>query len=193
MFRRGFKTWSEETALRIRTKLGVAPNAPMNPLMLAELLSIPVLTPTDLRDFPEDCQRRLINEHSENWSAITVTNGKHNLIVINPSHFQARRNSDLAHELAHLILGHEPSMMFASPGSGIALRTHNKEQEEEANWLAGCLLLPREALLSIRRRRLTDEETCNEYGISVPMLRFRFNVSGVDVQLRRARGFKRQA
>jgi len=38
-------------------------------------------------------------------------------------------------------------MMFMSPNSGMALRTHNEEQEEEANWLAGCLLLPREALL----------------------------------------------
>jgi Zn-dependent peptidase ImmA (M78 family) len=82
-------------------------------------------------------------------------------------------------------------MMFASPGSGIALRTHNKEQEDEANWLAGSLLLPRDALFSIRRRRLTDEEACQEYGVSLAMLRFRFNASGVDIQLRRAGKWRR--
>ena len=76
-------------------------------------------------------------------------------------------------------------MMFASPGSGIALRTHNKEQEDEASWLAGCLLIPRDALFSIRRRRLSDEEACREYGVSSAMLDFD-KCAGVDIQLRRA-------
>lgn len=191
MFRRGFKTWAEEISLRVRSKLKLPDAAPLDPLQLAELLSVLVLPLNELRDMPEDCRRRLINDHSENWSAITVANGNHHLIVINTAHAATRRNSDLAHELAHVILGHEPSMMFASPGSGIALRTHNKEQEDEANWLAGCLLLPRDALLSIRRRRLTDEEACREYGVSLAMLRFRVNASGVDIQLRRAGKWRR--
>jgi Zn-dependent peptidase ImmA (M78 family) len=78
-------------------------------------------------------------------------------------------------------------MMFMSPNSGLALRTYNEDQEQEADWLAGCLLLPRDALLTIRRRRLSDEEACAQYGVSSPMLRFRFNITGVDVQLKRAR------
>jgi hypothetical protein len=186
MFRRGFKTWAEEVALRVRGKLSLEPANPLDPLQLAELLSVPVLRSDDLTGMPDDCKWRLRNEHSDFWSAITVTNGRHYLIVINSAHAPTRRNSDLAHELAHVILGHEPSMMFASPGSGIALRTHNKEQEDEASWLAGCLLLPRDALFSIRRRRLSDEEACREYGVSSAMFRFRLNASGVDIQLRRA-------
>src|SRR5712664_668675 len=137
MFRRGFKTWAEEIAVRVRQKLKLPLASPLDPWQLAELLSVVVLTPDELDDLPDDCRRRLTNDHSENWSAITVANGKHHLIVINSAHAKTRRNSDLAHELAHVILGHEPSMMFASPGSGIALRTHNREQEDEANWLAG--------------------------------------------------------
>ena len=73
------------------------------------------------------------------------------------------------------------------PNSGMALRTHNEEQEQEANWLAGCLLLPREALILIRRKGTSDEEACSEYGVSPAMLRFRINVTGVDVQLRHGR------
>jgi Zn-dependent peptidase ImmA (M78 family) len=188
MFRRGFKTWAEEIAVRVRHKLGKAADDPLDPGELANLLSVPVLELDDLRDLPIDCKHRLANEHSDSWSAITVTSGKHHLIVINSSHALTRRNSDLAHELAHLILGHEPSLMFVSPNSGTVLRTHNKEQEEEANWLAGCLLLPREALLSIRRRRLRDADACREYFVSPAMLRFRLNISGVDIQLRRAKG-----
>jgi Zn-dependent peptidase ImmA (M78 family) len=78
-------------------------------------------------------------------------------------------------------------MMFMSPNSGMALRTHNEEQEQEADWLAGCLLLPRDALLLIRRKGTTDEDACLEYGVSLAMLRFRINVTGVDAQLRHAR------
>jgi Zn-dependent peptidase ImmA (M78 family) len=75
--------------------------------------------------------------------------------------------------------------MFMTPKSGLAIRTHNDEQEEQANWLAGALLLPREALLGIRRRGMLDEDACREYGVSAAMLKFRLNVTGVDVQLRR--------
>lgn len=191
MFRRGFKTWAEETALRVRHKLGLPPVAPIDLDQLARLLSVAVLGPDDVRDLPEGAKQRLMKEYSDNWSAITVSNGRHHLIVVNTGHAVTRRNSDLAHELAHLILGHEPSIMFLSPASGTALRTHNKEQEDEANWLAGCLLLPRDALLSIRRRELTDGAACKEYSISPAMLRFRLNASGVDIQLRRAKKWQR--
>lgn len=191
MFRRGFKSWAEEISLRVRRRLNLSPLSPLDPYQLADLISVPVLGPGDVRDLPEDCKERLTKEHSDNWSAITVANGRHHLIVLNADRARTRRNSDLAHELAHLILGHEPSMMFLSPDSGMALRTHNREQEDEANWLAGCLLLPRDALLSIRKRELPDAEACREYGVSSAMLHFRLNASGVDIQFRRARRWRR--
>jgi Zn-dependent peptidase ImmA (M78 family) len=190
MFRRGFKTWAERTSLRVRQKLKLSPSSPLDPFPLAELLGVSIVASRDLSDLPADVRRRLENDHRDCWSAITVTDGRGHLIVTNPSHAQTRLNSSLAHELAHIILGHEPSMMFMSPKSGTALRTHNEEQEEEANWLAGCLLLPREALMFIRRGGMSDEDACSQYGVSLAMLRFRFNVTGVDVQLRHRQGHR---
>lgn len=187
MFRRGFKTWAEETALRVRQRLRLPAESSLDPLRLAEILGVAVLIPDELTDLDVECRARLLHDHSDNWSAITVSANGHFLVVLNPEHAHTRRNSTLAHELAHIILGHEPSLMFVSAISGSALRTYNPQQEEEANWLAGCLLLPRDALFSIRRRRLSAEEACSQYGVSPAMLRFRFNTSGVDVQLRRAR------
>ena len=192
MFRRGFKTWAERTSLRVRQKLKLLPSSPLDPLRLAELLGVSVVASSDLSDLPGDVRRRLVNDHRDCWSAITVTDGHGHLIVTNLSHAQTRLNSSLAHEIAHIVLGHEPSMMFISANSGIALRTHNEEQEDEANWLAGCLLLPREALVTIRRIGRSDEEVCSEYGVSPAMLRFRLNTTGVDVQLRRARKIRRR-
>lgn len=192
MFRRGFKTWAEQTSLRVRQNLELSPSSPLDPFRLAELLGVSVVSPNDLAELGDDIRHRLVNDHRDCWSAITVTDGSGHLIVTNPAHARTRLHSDLAHEIAHIVLGHEPSMMFMSPNSGMALRTHNEEQEEEANWLAGCLLLPRKAVMFIRRRGMPDEQACSEYGVSGAMLRFRLNVTGVDVQMRRARGLRRE-
>ena len=192
MFRRGFKTWSEQTALRARQKLKLSPDSPLDPFRLAELLGVFVLQPDDLPDLGAEVRLRLASDHRDCWSAITVSEGSCHLIVINSSHAKTRLNSSLAHEIAHIILGHEPSMMFMNSTSKMALRTYNEEQEEEANWLGGCLLLPREALIAIRRRGRSADDACAEYGVSPAMLRFRYNVTGVETQLQRTRAYKRR-
>ena len=185
MFPRGFKTWAEQTSARARQQLKLSPLSPLDPFALARILDVSILTPDDLPDLPVKVRRRLMTEFRDHWSAITVMDGSSHLIVTNSAHASTRQNSSLAHELAHIILGHEPSLMFMTPKSGLAIRTHNDEQEEQANWLAGALLLPRDALLGIRRRGMSDEEACSEYGVSAAMLKFRLNVTGMDVQLRR--------
>jgi Zn-dependent peptidase ImmA (M78 family) len=185
VFPRGFKTWAEQTSARARQQLKLSSISPLDPFALAGVLDVYIMTPDDLSDLPAKVRRRLLTEFSDHWSAITVMSGNHHLIVTNSAHASTRRNSSLAHELAHIILGHEPSLMFMTPKSGLALRTHNDEQEEQANWLAGALLLPRDALVAIRRSGTSDERACREYGVSSAMLKFRMNVSGVNVQLRR--------
>ena len=72
-----------------------------------------------------------------------------------------------------------------TPKSGLATRTRNDEQEEQANWLAGALLLPRGALPDIRWRGMSNEEACRKYDVSSAILKFRMNVTDVDVQLLR--------
>ena len=77
-------------------------------------------------------------------------------------------------------------MLFVDPSTDLALRTHDKAQEEEANWLAGSLLLPREVLLHMKSTGLSDESACRQYGVSAKMLSYRMNVSGVNLQQRRS-------
>jgi Zn-dependent peptidase ImmA (M78 family) len=85
------------------------------------------------------------------------------------------------HELAHLLLEHEPGNVFFG-ANGLALRTHNKDQEDEARWFAACLLLNRECLFLIRRKRWTAAQACAHFGVSGEMLSFRQQTSGVDRQ-----------
>jgi hypothetical protein len=191
MFRRGFKTWSEQTSARIRQKLGLLEDSPLDPIRVAESLGVFVASAHQLPDLDPGCRNRLLGANSDEWSALTVTDGSNFLIVLNTTHAPNRRNSDLAHEIAHIILGHEPSKMFISSTSNFAIRTHDASQEEEAAWLAGALLLPRLALLRLRRENIGDEEACKRYAVSLAMLRYRRSVTGVDVQLGRMSRWKR--
>lgn len=186
MFRKGFKSWCEQTAISLRKQRGLPPSAPLPAHSLGEALNVEIITPHQLGDLPADCLARLIGQHSESWSAITIPSNPRPLVVFNPAHSLPRQNSDLMHELAHILLNHEPGMTFIDPHSGCALRSHDKAQEEEAGWLSGCLLLPRDALLRIKRAKLGDEEACELYSLSIQMLRFRMNASGVNIQHRRS-------
>src|SRR5438105_7189025 len=111
MFPRGFKTWAEHTSARVRGQLKAKPDSPLDPLQVADILNVFVLTPNDLPDLATNIRQRLVGKYSDHWSAITVSDGTYHLIVTNSAHAERRRNSDLAHELAHIILGHEPSML----------------------------------------------------------------------------------
>ena len=62
------------------------------------------------------------------------------------------------HELSHIILGHElASAMFTESGDFVP-STYDQDQEDEAGWLGGTLLLPRPALVWMRRQRMSDDE-----------------------------------
>ena len=130
---------------------------------------------------------QLTRHDSDSWSAVTVCWNNQYLIVMNSSHAAGRQASPLMHELAHLIIGHKPARLDVTPDGLMILSSYDKNNEEEANWLAAALLLPREALLHIRRRGMTNEEAANTFGCSVQMFTFRINTTGVDVQLRRAK------
>ena len=89
------------------------------------------------------------------------------------------------HELAHLILGHDPNTVFFVGESDLALRGYNRSDEDEANWLAATLLLPRDVLVHLQRRRISGQSALAAYGVSQQMLKFRMNVTGVNRQFRR--------
>jgi len=89
------------------------------------------------------------------------------------------------HELSHILIGHEPGKIFLSQNGQIMLRTYDQTQEEEASCLANALLLPREALLTIKRSGMSEAKACEVYGVSRKLLTFRMNISGVNRQVRR--------
>lgn len=181
MFRRGFKTWCESTSIQVRRNLGFAPADPLPPETLATSLRVQLWSPADVSMLAPDVIDRLCTEHASAWSAVTLPGANGHVVLFNPAHSPERRASDIMHELAHLLLEHEPGNVFFG-ANGLALRTHNKDQEDEARWLSACLLLNRECLFLIRRKGWTTEQACAHFGVSGEMLSFRQQTSGVDRQ-----------
>ena len=183
--RRGFKAEAERLAARLRSELGVAPSSRIDLQQLASHIGIEVRSADELID---RAQLERLNELQPGcFSAATfhLPNGRV-VAVTNPvGTTPARRDSDLAHEFAHILLKHE--IRRVQRLGQLSFFDCDPDQEAEANWLAGCLLLPRSLLLADARRGLGAEEIASKRQVSVPMARFRLNASGVYFQVKRAR------
>lgn len=170
----GFKSEANTIARDIRRELRLEATAPLDPWRLAAYLEIPVVELSSLKAEAEHAVMQFTRRDREAFSAVTVFHGYKRLIVVNDAHSRGRQASNIAHELAHSLLWHEPAPSFHGDG----VREWNAEQEEEAQWLAGALLISEEAALSIVRRGLSLEPAAQLYGTSVDMVRGRINVTG---------------
>ncbi len=111
------------------------------------------------------------------FSACTFDLGHHRVIVYNPISKPGRRQSDISHEAAHLLLSH--SVKEVETLGGLSFLTCDPDEEQEANWLAGCLLLPRELLLKAHYAGLDAEAIAARYEVSEQMATFRLRTTGV--------------
>ncbi|MEX0957220.1 MAG: ImmA/IrrE family metallo-endopeptidase [Rhizobiaceae bacterium] len=141
----------------------------------------------DVGDVEDHDVAQLTRLDPESWSAFTIRVEENHLIVFNSSQSAPRRNSVVMHELAHIILGHELTSASLTEDGHFVPTTYNQIQEDEADWLAGALLLPRPALLKIRRLDMTDRTAMEAFMVSQQMLTWRFRMTGVDYQLANAR------
>lgn len=188
LLRRGFKTWCENAARGYRRELGLSPIAPLDPRMLAEHLGILVWTPAEIQDFDFKDIQHLTEVAREAWSAATIRDGDASLIIVNSGHALTRQNNSLAHEIGHIVLRHEPATMYVTPDGVMMMSEYNAVHEEEANWFAGAVLVPRDGLIDVIKRGENDVAAAKHYGVSQAVYRMRRNVTGVDFQIARKRG-----
>lgn len=185
MFRHGFKSWCERIALEKRSELGLSPLDRLDPYQLAKPLGVVVRFPNDIPGLSSESLKRLLHDDPDGWSGVSIRQGSHTLVILNNAHSKARQASDLMHEVAHLLLVHTPARVDVTKDMQLLLRTHDRNQEDEANWLAGCLLLPRPIVMSLQRKRQAASAAANEYGVSLEMLNYRLKVTGVGIQAQR--------
>ena len=182
--RRGFKAEAERTSHDLRTRTGVDLLSRVDLDRVAIELGARIISADTLVAIErlEEIERL----QAFSFSACTFEiNGK-KIVAFNPIRTIERQVSDIAHELAHIILKHDLSeVQFLD---GVAFRTCQADQEEEATALGGALLLPRPALLRAAKNGDSLKEIADAFGVSLEMARFRWNTTGVARQAAAANG-----
>ena len=185
--RRGFKSEAERIARDVRSEMGLNAAKSVAPEDLASLLGIEVRAGDEL--VPRERFRELESIQPDSFSACTLRPSPDRVVVVyNPLSAKSRRRSDLAHELAHILLDHELSRLERL--GDVTFFSCDVTQEEEAAWLSGCLLLPRALLLEEVRKGASAEEIAKKCGVSEKMAQYRLNVTGV---LRQKRAIQKKS
>lgn len=192
-FRPGFKSECEALAAAVRSEIGLSTHEPLNPRALAAHLGIPVhplssLAGNNAAAAAIDYVRTI---DPSVMSAMTIFPGwprRHRVIIVNDANTPQRQNSDIAHELSHGLRLHEPRHAIVQ-----GCRDCSKPEEDEAAWLSGCLLVPRDAALAVAMSSTPAERAAAEYGVSNQMMSWRVNVTGAKAQAAWCRAQTRQS
>ena len=180
-FRYGFKTEASGLASEVRQELGLTSLERLDPWQLAGHLEIPVVALSDLAG-DHAAIRHLLNVEPEAFSAATVFCGVQRTIVHNDGHSLQRQHSNLTHELAHGLLMHPPKPALDTLGC----RDWDPAIEAEADWLAGELLVTKEAAMQVALGKWTEQGAALKLGVSTDMIRFRVNMTGARKIVQRA-------
>jgi Zn-dependent peptidase ImmA (M78 family) len=157
---------------------------------LATHLEIPLFAPHEIPGITDEILHQLMILDRGKWSAVTIPCNGRGLIIHNTSHAGTRQESNLMHEMSHVICEHKPARITPPGVFPWASRSFDADQEDEAKWLGACLQLPREALLWAIGRRMPNQAIADHFHASEAIVRFRRNVTGIDVQLARSRALR---
>jgi Zn-dependent peptidase ImmA (M78 family) len=167
--RRGFKAFAEGMAEKIRSEMGLHPSDPIDAVKIALHLGAQVRSAEELTSLAK--LRQLEHVQPGAFSACTFSIAGEHVVVYSPLASLGRRQSDIAHEASHIALGH--TMKSIQTIAGLSFYTCDTDEEQEANWLAGCLLLPRRLLYLAARRGLDADAIAKKYHVSESMAAFR--------------------
>ncbi|MEH2096051.1 ImmA/IrrE family metallo-endopeptidase [Nostoc sp.] len=165
----------EAIATEKRSLLRVRSFEPLSADTLAAKLGATLFTPDRVPNLEPEQVAVLLA--SDGWSAGII---RYNplWIVYNPRHAPARYESNLMHEIAHVLLDHKP-VGFDSV-SGLPKRKQNNE--DEATYLGGCLQIPKRGLLWATQRKMLLSQITAHFGASEAMVKFRSNVTDVPIK-----------
>jgi Zn-dependent peptidase ImmA (M78 family) len=184
VLKRGFKAEAERLSEKYRAQLGISKFDPMDAFTLADHLEIPVI-PVDafIGDLPEETIAILSD--TDRFSAMWMPNANGDKIIIhNNHHSEKRQQSNIMHELAHIIRCHQIPAEAAKLCLMYGLHYYNTEQEQEAKYLGGCLQITRAGLSWALKRNFNDNQISDYYNASSEMVRYRLNATGVLIQRR---------
>ena len=185
--KRGFAADAERTAESLRRQLGLQAHDPLCAFRLCAHLRIEVFVSDQVRELSLDSLTTLNHSSGKGWSAVTIaikaSHGPSYLIIHNQVHSPARQQSNLMHELGHILCEHEVSAIDVNMGFPALMRHYPEEQELEAECMGATLHLPRPALLNALESGWDKQAIMQHYQASASMVQLRLNKSGVMHQM----------
>lgn len=188
---RGFKAHAKRLAIEVRAELGLGPCDPLDPRDLAAEYGIPIYTVCELTAACDPAVAAWVQGPGQGvFSAALVPVGTGRFIVDNDLHAPTRRASSIAHEMAHVLCDHRfTEVLITADGC----RAASREDEDQADWLGGELLIPDAAAMAAARADWSDQQVALTYGVSPQRARMRMNVSGARRRAHRERTARTRA
>jgi IrrE N-terminal-like domain len=154
-----------DVAQEERAELGLGAADPFDPYALARAHGIDVYTLRSLREygFSADALTHFTVLDSSAWSAALVPLGEARVIIENESHSVVRRRSNIAHELGHHLLEHPFDNVILGEDHK---RQFNEQQERQATFMAGELLIPLAAAERMAFDGWDNARVAAAYGVS---------------------------
>jgi Zn-dependent peptidase ImmA (M78 family) len=177
-FKHGFKKKAEDLGLKIREEMGLSIFSPLDAFALAKHKNIPVFTFDEIL-FDLEAERTLLNNHPSFSALYTITRDGEKIILYKNTDSSARQQSNIMHEIAHILLEHSIPENLLNLASKFGLTYNNELQENEAKFLGGCLQLTKPSLFASLKKSMTHLEIAEKYFASVEMVNYRINISGV--------------
>ncbi len=179
----GFKAKAERIAEQMRKELNLTKFDPLDAFDLAAHLKIQIFSLADMKgDLVPAHFKTLTN--TDKFSAMWLPNSAGQKVVVhNNRHSSKRQQSNLMHELSHIILQHSVPEVYARLCHELGLHYVNKEHEEEAKYLGGCLQITRAGLLEALKNNQSESKISDYFNASQDMVEYRIRITGVLKQL----------
>lgn len=179
----GFKAKCEKWAVSYRSQLSLLPYEPLSAFDLAHHLNILIYPATEFVKNIQELNLLAGCVEDSGWSALTmITRAGNRIIIHNPYHSSARQQSNIMHELAHVICEHKHPVNEYDFEVPLGMRQFDEGQEEEAKCLGATLQITRQGLLWGLKKNLNIAEIAKHFMASVDMTNYRMNTSGVTKQ-----------
>jgi len=159
--------------------MGISIFDPLNAFQLAEHLGVSVFSVEDI--FGDHSLPEYVNMcDTAKFSALWMPNQDGDKIIIhNEHHSKFRQQSNLMHELSHIIREHTVPDNYAVLCAQFGLHYYSPQQEQEAKYLGGCLQITKPGLLWALKHGRSNEWISEYYNASLDMVHYRLGVSGV--------------
>ena len=168
-----FRRRCESIATEQRHLLNLKAFEPLPANLLATRLNAKISTPQQVPNL----KPKYIETLNSNQFSAAIIRVNPLWIVYNSTHAPARRESNLMHEFAHVLLEHQTVGFNSQTGQPLRI----EENEDEATYLGSCLQIPRRGLLWAVQKEMNITQIAKYFGASEEMVKFRSNVTGVKI------------